>query len=189
MFSFSWFELLQSIQEDSHRENNKASIAYHRPWEPCKSQFTVQTPPNKCREKQVCNMVSMQWLIVPQERQICKNESALSWWALSNAIAAEYEMKFHFRWHQIERSGEKKVASPTPPLTISSVESNQGGMRLKFLVCFVPHPPLRPPFSLYFGILSWQMLRMRWGFFFSFFNHEYLLSCEDNWAHWHIYFT
>lgn len=113
-------------------------MAYHRPWEPCKSQFTVQTPPNSCREKQVCNIVSMQWLIVPQERQICKNESALSWWALSNAITAEYEMKFHFRWHQIERSGEKKVASPTLPLTISSVESNQGGMRLKFLSLFRP---------------------------------------------------
>lgn len=140
MFSFSWFWLLQSIQEDSYGENNKARIAYHRPWEPCKSQFAVQTPPNNCREKQVCNMVSVQWLIVPQERQICKNESSLSWWALSNAIAAEYEMKFHFRWHQIERSGEKKVASPTLPLTISSVESNQGGMRLKFLVCFVPPP-------------------------------------------------
>lgn len=51
-------------------------------------------------------------------------------------------MKFHFRWHQIERSGEKKVASSTPPLTISGVESNQGGVRLKFLVCFFPRPPL-----------------------------------------------
>lgn len=95
-------------------------------------------------------MAGVRWLIVPQERQICKNESALSWWALSNAIAAKYEMKFHFRWHQIERSGEKKVASPTLPLTISSVESNQGGMWLKFLVCFFPHTPL---FSVFWHLI------------------------------------
>lgn len=42
------------------------------------------------------------------------------------------------------------MASPTLPLTISSMESNQGGMRLKFLVCFVPLTPPPPPPSLYY---------------------------------------
>lgn len=135
-----------------------ASMAYHKPWEPCKSQFTVQTPSNNCREKQVRSFRRVwgkwQWL---RKRQICKYESALSWWALSNVIAAEYEMKFHFRWHQIEKSAEKKVASSTLPLTISSMESNQGGVWLKFLVLFLPHfPSVSPPPP----ILSWQVLRL-----------------------------
>lgn len=148
---------------------------------PCKSQFTVQTPPNNCCEKQVCNMVNMQWLIVPQERQICTHESALSLWALSNVI--EYEMKFHFRWHQIERrSSEKKVASSTLPLTISSVESNQVGMRLKFLVSFLPHSLTH--LSLSFIIWDHDKCRRQVRRSFSFFNHEYLFSCQDKWARW-----
>ena len=38
------------------------------------------------------------------------------------------------------------MASSTLPLTISGVESNQGGMRLKFLVC---PPPTPKPFSVF----------------------------------------
>lgn len=49
---------MESIRGDGNGESNEASIAYHKPWEPCKSQFTVQTPQNNCREKQVCNMAS-----------------------------------------------------------------------------------------------------------------------------------
>lgn len=114
-----------------------------------------------------------------------KGESAHGnrlFWAPSNAIA--YEMKFHFRWHQIERRGEKEVASSTLPLTISSVESNQGGTELKFLLCFLPHHPPFPP-----SFITWDhdecCGRVRG--FFSFFNHEYFFSCEDSWALWHIY--
>lgn len=58
--------------EDSYGENKQAGTAHHKPSEPCKSQFTVQTHSNSCygrrkKKKEACDMASVQWLIVARK--------------------------------------------------------------------------------------------------------------------------
>lgn len=130
---------------DSYGENKRAGTAHHKPWEPCKSQFTVQTRPNSCYGRKKKGSVWYGECAVIDSgtgrgESAKKCEAALSWWAPSNVISAEYEMKFHFSatWNWKKRRGEGGIL-------VTATYNQRHGEQSRWHLAHPPTPPLPSP--------------------------------------------
>lgn len=144
---------------DSYGENKRAGTAHHKPWEPCKSQFTVQTRPNSCYGRKKKGSVWYGECAVIDSgtgrgESAKKCEAALSWWAPSNVISAEYEMKFHFSatWNWKKRRGEGGIL-------VTATYNQRHGEQSRWHLAHPPPPHSRAHPRL-IAILLLQVLRL-----------------------------
>lgn len=134
-----------------------ASIAYHKPWESCKSQFTEQTPSNNCREKQVCSTGKCEVIDSASGKgksahmnRLYPGEPYLMWSLLSmkwNSIFNDTKLKeaARRRWHP-QHCHLQSVAWRAIKVACSLNSLSCSFLTTSLPLCLSPH-------------LSWQVLR------------------------------